>query len=472
MARLLAQQPRPEAVRPTADPAVVQTAASDNVSWVRVRAQSAEELPAPRSGSAKNQGPSLAPPVPATALPATLPAAAPGACSSCALGEAPLPEQYATAGRAPRLEATAEFLAWWVKSASVPPLLTTSPPGFSGTLPGSTILIGDKDLDEQFRPGARFGLMWWLDDCGSYGFDSRYFFTGQRDRQVVDNSGFPPLNLFRPFFAINNFPPGGFPGPFREQVTGVGVNGQPVSAGAFSADNRSRFWGTETNYRDNICCTCNCCSSFRADLLAGFRYLNLDESLTLVENYVLLSPDVLGNPAGTNVVITDRFGTENDFYGGQLGTVMRYRRNRWSLDLRASVALGTTHQRLDIAGSQFRTPPGGASELFLGGLLALDTNIGSRTKDVFSVVPEVGLNIGYQMTDHLRAFVGYNFLYWSNVIRPGDQIDPFIDITHIPAFIPPSAMGQIPPAAARPAVLFKETDFWAQGINVGMEFRW
>jgi len=132
--------------------------------------------------------------------------------------------------------------------------------------------------------------------------------------------------------------------------------------------------------------------------------------------------------AGTHVVIRDSFGTNNDFYGGQLGTTMSYQRNRLTLDMRTTVALGSTHQRLNIEGSQVRTLPGQAPLNFQGGLLALDSNIGTFTRNQFSVVPEVGLNVGYQVTEHLRTFVGYNFLYWTNVIRPGDQIDREIDV--------------------------------------------
>jgi hypothetical protein len=468
MARWLNQQERPAA---PVDIAANQMAPNnDTVPWIRVRAQSADNPITATPGLISPPVPSLPPLVGIPVLP---PGPVPSEYPSFILGDGVLAGRFAAAGRAPRLEVSAEFLLWWVKSASTPPLLTTSPPGNSGTLPGSAVLIGGKDLDDQFRPGGRFGGVLWLDDCASYGFDGRYFFTGATSKREEVNSGMPPgnvLSLFRPFFAINNFPPAGFPGPFREQVTGPGV-----SAGSFTAENKSNFWGADINYRDNLCCSCDCCSSFRADVLAGFRYLNLNESLTMTEDYLLLSPDAVGNPIGTRVVITDRFATDNDFYGGQLGTVMTYRRDRWSLDLRTTVALGSTHQRLNIDGGQLRVPPfgQGAPQTYVGGLLALPgTNIGEHTRNVFSVVPEVGLNLGYQLTDHLKAYVGYNFLYWSNVIRPGDQIDPFVDVTRIPAFIPPNLQGQIPPAAARPAVLFKETDFWAQGVNFGMELRW
>ena len=75
------------------------------------------------------------------------------------------------------------------------------------------------------------------------------------------------------------------------------------------------------------------------------------------------------------------------------------------------------------------------------------------------------------MTDQLKAFVGYNFLYWSNVIRPGDQIDTVIDVNRVPRFVPPGVI--VPDAGVqRPAVLFRETDFWAQGINFGVQYRW
>ena len=132
---------------------------------------------------------------------------------------------------------------------------------------------------------------------------------------------------------------------------------------------------------------------------------------------------------------------------------------------------GITHQELDIEGSQTRLVPGALPAVFNGGLLALNSNIGDRSRDVFSVVPEVGLTVGYQLTDHLKTFVGYNFLYWSNVIRPGDQIDTTIDVNRVPRFVPPGIT--VPDAGQiRPAVLFKETDFWAHGITAGFEYRW
>ena len=67
------------------------------------------------------------------------------------------------------------------------------------------------------------------------------------------------------------------------------------------------------------------------------------------------------------------------------------------------------------------------------------------------------------MTDGIRAYVGYTFLYLSNVSRAGSQIDPVVNSSQIP---PGTLMG-----AARPAFIRQDTDFWAKGINFGLEIR-
>ena len=47
--------------------------------------------------------------------------------------------------------------------------------------------------------------------------------------------------------------------------------------------------------------------------------------------------------------------------------------------------------------------------------MALPSNIGHYSRDQFSVVPEVGLNVGYQLTRHVSLSAGYTCIYWSNV---------------------------------------------------------
>jgi hypothetical protein len=99
-----------------------------------------------------------------------------------------------------------------------------------------------------------------------------------------------------------------------------------------------------------------------------------------------------------------------------------------------------------------------------GGMFAQATNGGRYSRDFFAIVPEVTLKVGYDVTQHLRASVGYNFLYMNQVARPGALIDRSIN----PALLglPSSNAG-----VARPLFVFNESDFWAQGVNLSMEIR-
>ncbi|HLW68914.1 MAG TPA: BBP7 family outer membrane beta-barrel protein, partial [Gemmataceae bacterium] len=175
---------------------------------------------------------------------------------------------------------------------------------------------------------------------------------------------------------------------------------------------------------------------------------------------------------GTRVVGTDFFGTQNLFFGGQVGTNLELRNGRWSVDLRGSIALGDTHESLVINGSQVHTQPGGAVMSFVGNLLALPgANIGVFSQDHFSFVPEVRLNLGYQITPSIRVFAGYDFLYWFSVIRPGTEIDRVIDLTRVPNPPPPPPV-LTPVVPPRPMALFSQQGFIAQGVNLGVQFRW
>jgi hypothetical protein len=136
--------------------------------------------------------------------------------------------------------------------------------------------------------------------------------------------------------------------------------------------------------------------------------------------------------------------------------------------LTGKIALGTTQQLATIEGSSTLLVPGAAPVTAAGGILAQITNAGRHYRSEFSAVPEAGLNLGYQITERLTATVGYTFIYWSNVLRPGNQIDHTIN----PA-LPPTdqdfgnGLGQ-----NRPAFAFHSSDFWAQGINLGLVFRY
>jgi hypothetical protein len=125
-------------------------------------------------------------------------------------------------------------------------------------------------------------------------------------------------------------------------------------------------------------------------------------------------------------------------------------------------------QQLTIDGAQTVTTAAGQTTV-PGGLLALPgANIGNYSQNKFAVVPEFGMNLGYHITPNCRIFVGYTFLYASSVLRPAEQIDTTIDVTRIPNF--PTQATRL--NSVRPAVPLSTTDFAAQGINFGLQFKW
>ncbi len=360
----------------------------------------------------------------------------------------------------------AEYLMWWTNRSRIPTLATTSASGngfgFLGD-PDTRNLLGPGDFGPSFRNGMRIRGGAFFDECSPVGLDASFFFLGNaREKAAFDSSQYPVIT--RPFFSPNtatiSVPPGSIalPGEFGEVVARPGL-----SAGRFEVETDSDLWGADVNYKFGGCRTCEGGRGW----FAGYRHVNLSERLRMTE-FLTATGAQAADPVGTRVVVQDSFETRNRFHGGQLGYYWNRRAGRLDFDARFSVALGVTHQILDIDGFQQRTRPGEATQLFRGGLLATGPNLGRFTDNRFSVVPEATFNVGYMLNPAVRVFAGYNFMYWSNVIRPGDQIDRVVDVTLVPnppAGVPSS--GQF-----RPQPLFRQSDLWVQGVQLGVELRW
>src|SRR5262249_37874092 len=140
----------------------------------------------------------------------------------------------------------------------------------------------------------------------------------------------------------------------------------------------------------------------------------------------------------------------------------------WFIAAITKVALGPNQQSLDITGSTTVTPPGGTAQTATGGFLALaGTNIGRHSTNWFVIVPEVNIHLGYQISSHVLVYVGYDFLFINDVLRPGNAVNTNINIT----FVPTNAkFGEASPLP-QPRVPFHEEDFWAQGVEFGLELR-
>ena len=344
-----------------------------------------------------------------------------------------------------------EYLLWFIRGQSLPPLLTTGPltapvPGALGQ-PGTTVLFGNNGYNNNPYSGTRLRFGYWFDDNHGLGLDFGGFILGSNSQNFMASSTNGTF-LGRPFFnALTG----------TQDVEDVAA---PGLAGTFSAVNTFFLYGAEVNLRRNLCCGCN----WFIDAFAGWRLLGLNQSLSMNENLAVVSSVNPALPAGSTFAVNDRFGTNNLFNGGQVGAIGEYRLGRWIFDLRTSLGLGGTQQYVNVSGATTTAGPGILPTTSPGGLLALSSNIGPHTRSMLGFIDEVGLNVGYQFTNHIRAFVGYNFLFWSNVVQPGNQIDTTVN----PNLIPPVVAG----GPNRPAFSFNGTNFWVQGIQFGIDIRW
>ena len=285
------------------------------------------------------------------------------------------------------------------------------------------------------------------------------YFLGQDSGVYSASSSGDPL-LARPFVnALTN-------SQNSELVARAGDPANPFLiplTGTVAATMTSQLSGAELNALFNVCNNCFCGGRVRFDVLGGFRYLSLAESLTIQENLQVPSSSLL--IPGTTFQVTDRFSTNNSFYGAQIGGRRTLDYHRWELLTTGKLAIGVTRQEVNIQGSSFISDPNNPPPVSANvGLLASSSNSGTYSRDVFTVVPEFNVSLGYRLTDNLKVFVGYTFLFWSDVARPGDQIDTSVN----PNQLPQSGMTGGP---SLPAFFFHGTSFFAQGVNFGVEFR-
>jgi len=337
---------------------------------------------------------------------------------------------------------SSEYLLWWIKNGPLPfPIVTTGNPADAvpGALgqPGTVPLFGGSGINYGGLSGMRFGLGTWLDPDQVTGIDVSAFMLehGSSGYSAAGNSaGLPPLYV--PFFRADLGREGGFiiSDPRRPFLGGIAVG------------SGSRLWGAEANGLYNLLPN--------LDFLVGFRYLDLNENLTLD------APDLVDPVGKIFESIHEQFGTRNQFYGGQFGLRGRLQRDRLSLFVVGKLAMGTNHEVVGITGSTALS--GAAAAAFPGGIFTQPTNIGTQVHNQFTVVPQLQLQLGYDILQHVRAFVGYDILYWNQVVRPGSEIDRSVN--------PTQALGGVLVGPARPQPLFDRTDFWAQGVSFGLLF--
>lgn len=364
-----------------------------------------------------------------------------------------------------------DYLMGWQSGLHVPTLVTSSPVGTAQTnagvlnLNGTSTVFGNQNIFTDKMDGGRLRVGWWFANCPNNGVELEYlgFRSPQLNRVDQSTGATGSQILARPFFNIA--PDTGMAREDSELVAFPNV-----VRGSFTTQAISTLDGAAVRFRHLLCCSSGCATSHitcgavptqsRIDATLGWRFFQLHEGLTMREDLTSLRTTDPGS-----FVIQDNFRTRNQFNGVEMGTLWQGRRGYWSLDALLRCSVGNIRQEVIIDGSTATTQNGTTTNAN-GGLYAQRTNSGVFTREVLGVIPEFGANLGYQLTQRWRLNAGYTFIYWSNVVRPGDQIDQDVN----PNLLPPETVPFT--GAARPRFTFNETDYWLQAVNLGAEYRW
>ena len=343
-----------------------------------------------------------------------------------------------------------DLLLWWRRGRDYPPLVTTSPPGTDAGdagvlgLPGTRTLFGDESTGGNARVGGRITLGKWLDSCKLWAVEARYFSVGDSPVRFGADGTTTPI-LARPFFNVST-------GAQDSQLVAF----PNLFSGRIDIESRSEIHGGEIYFRRLMGRT----ACWRFDFLAGYAVSRIDDDLLIRSDSTVIDSGSI--EFGTEIEIADLFDARNEFHGGEIGFMSEYQGRCWRMRLLGKIALGNMAQHVAIRGQTTTTLPGADPETRDGGLLAQATNSGEFEREVFAVVPELGVNFAYRLHPCVDLTLGYNLIYWSRVARAGDQINLLVN--------PTQAGGELD-GAPQPEFIFRDTSYWVQGLSFGVECR-
>jgi hypothetical protein len=356
-----------------------------------------------------------------------------------------------------------EYLRWRIDGGrDVPPLVTegpaTEPLDEVGQLdnPTTDILFGDEELNEDWRNGFRVYGGVWLDCCQCWGIGADYFDLDDDDHFISGSD--PDVIVTRPFFNTETGEPDTQLVDVPDELWGeVEIDSSDDFSGAGIALQR-QLW--------RCCNPCACGPSSQGYLLAGYRHYRYDSDLVITENLLVLPNTTTPLVPGTEIFVQDRFSTENDFHGAELGFAAAVQQSWWWIDGFAKVAFGSHRRRVSIDGETINTVPNAGTAEFEGGFLTSEvTNIGDYADDTLAVIPQLRLGVGGQLSKHFGVRAGYNVIFWNAVARAGSQLPPGLEVD--PRNLPPvqPGGGDAPEFAG-----ILGTPLIAHGLDLGVQF--
>lgn len=379
-----------------------------------------------------------------------------------------------------RIWVSPEYYGAFTKNPNYPnfPLVTSgaNPGGDpnSGTLgfPGTTILFDKEKADLDFKHGFKMTAGGWIDEERKFGAEVSGFWLPQSSESHTRSQD--GVNRFAiPFY--NSLAEVLFPG-FPSYEDRIAFEPGEWSQASIKIGNRQEFWGAGAHALVSVMRR----DDLTVDFKAGFRYLSLKDRFTFKQTATDAVDGTFRNFAneafsvdGATYTSKDTFAGENKFYGLDVGARFVLKKGRFGVEVSPSVAVGGTRQTVAIKGvSTADLASVGYHSVWNGsGFWAQDTNIGTHNQTVLSIVPEINVKGTYDVNKRITVSVGYGILYWNSVVNGGDHVDRRInpDKIAVGGFgLPFGTAGNFP---ADPGFKFKETDFWAHGVNVGFKLK-
>jgi hypothetical protein len=348
-----------------------------------------------------------------------------------------------------------DYVVGWIRHNPTPPLAQVLPDNLNSfvnsgrDLPAGSgrTIFGENGTDPGTFSGVRVMGGFYFDGPKCWGLDGSYFQLFQKaDSFAVASPGSPIIgrDFFNTIAAKDAF--------LRYTTPDGLANGfirVDAPAEMYTFDGNVRAQGPSM-------------LSDRVDYLAGLRYLRLKDSLT-VDSGATIRQD----PTATPFIIQshESFRALNEFYGAQVGFDSHYHWGCFSVEFVGKLAAGWVRERVRIEGYS-TTQEGTATPVVYPNqsvLLVQPSNAGSYSRNKFAVLPEGIVNVGYQITPHVRAQIGYDAIVLSNVERSGVAIDPNVN-TSLTKYIAHDKNSD----QRSPTFRWDGDGWWAQGLTLGL----
>jgi hypothetical protein len=330
-----------------------------------------------------------------------------------------------------------ETLLWWRQGRDFPPLVTTDPATESSTtagiLPDAHVLFGRNRAGTNMQPGGRVDFGTFLNPTQTIGIGDRFFGLSR------ESSDFRVASADVPVLAV----------PFHDVDTGVNdaflVAYPGLRTGNISVISTSSVIGNDVYTRLLLCRDC----VNRWDFITGWNYTRVADDVALRTHTVIVSDPTL--PAGTVIRTLDQFRATNNFNGGILGLQWQRNCSYWTTQVLGRMSIGNMREVLTINGQT--QVNGTVSTNPAGGIFTRASNIGTHARNEFTAITEIGVNVGYRFAPCTTLNLGYTFMYWNDILSPANNIDTQVGTNG---------------TVTRPQVLFRHSDFWVQGLNLGI----